>query len=118
MLGVEHATRALRLSPFDPFAFFTEHMLSQSHYVLGNYATAIELARGVMLRNPRLTSNLRTLTASLVATGAGDEARDIAKHVMSREPNFRLSVFERRTPLCDSLRGKYIARLRLAGLPD
>jgi adenylate cyclase len=117
-LGIEHATRALKLSPFDPFVFFVEHMLSQSHYVNGDYAIAIERARGVEQRNPRLTSNLRTLTAALVASGAIDEARGVAAAMLSREPTFRLTTFERRTPLSDTVRPDYVARLRRAGLPD
>ncbi len=117
-LGIEHATRALRLSPYDPFVFFTEHMLSQSHYMAGEHDTAIAIARGVAQRNPRLTSNLRTLAASLVATDAIDAAREVAAGLLHHEPNFRLSAFGRRTPLCDAVRGDYITRLRLAGLPD
>jgi TolB-like protein len=117
-LGVEHAARAVKLSPFDPFVFFAEHMLSQSHYMQGNYDTAIELARSVERRNPRLTSNLRTMAAALVANGAIDEARHVANAMLSLEPSFRLTAFERRTPLCDAVRGDYVARLRRAGLPD
>lgn len=117
-LGIEHAARALKLSPFDPFVFFAEHMLSQSHYVQGDYATAIELARSVERRNPRLTSNLRTLTAALVGGGAIEAAREVAAAMLSREPGFRVSAFERRTPLCDAVRADYVARLRRAGLPD
>lgn len=116
--GVEHATRAVKLSPFDPFVFFAEHMLSQSHYMQGNYDIAIDLARSVQRRNPRLTSNLRTMTAALVASGATDEARSVAKTMLSLEPSFRLTAFERRTPLCDAVRAEYVARLRHAGLPD
>jgi DNA-binding SARP family transcriptional activator/TolB-like protein len=117
-MGIEHASRAMRLSPFDPFAFFTEHMLSQAHYVNGDHAAAITLARRVEQRNPRLTSNLRTLTASLAAAGMIDEARETASRMLDYEPRFRLSGFERRTPLCNAVRGDYVARLRSAGLPE
>jgi DNA-binding SARP family transcriptional activator len=117
-LGAEHASRAIRLSPFDPFIFFAEHMLSQSSYMKGDYEAAIRLARQVAQRNPRLTSNLRTLAASLVATGAIEAAREAATQMLAFEPNFRLSAFDRRTPLCDAVRGGYIAQLRLAGLRD
>jgi DNA-binding SARP family transcriptional activator/TolB-like protein len=117
-LGVEHANRALRLSPFDPFVSFTEHMLSQAHYVNGDLAVAITLGRRVAQRNPRLTSNLRVLTAALMATGMVQAARDVAATMLIHEPQFSLSTFARRTPLCDSIRGKYVGHLRGAGLPE
>src|SRR5437762_195093 len=39
--AVEHAQRALQLSPLDPFAFVPEHVLSQGLSVSGHYADAV-----------------------------------------------------------------------------
>jgi adenylate cyclase len=97
-LGIEHANRALRLSPFDPFVSFTEHMLSQAHYVHGDLAMAITLGRRVAQRNPRLTSNLRVMAAALMATRMVEAAREVAVNMLIHEPQFRLSTFARRTP--------------------
>lgn len=116
--AVAHARRALALSPRDPFAFFAEHMLSQGHYMAGEYDAAITLGHRVEDANPRLTSNLRTLAAALVAAGDRDQAREVGARMLRLEPEFRLAPFEARTPLADSVRGTYVGRLRLAGLPD
>lgn len=116
--AVEHARRALALSPRDPFAFFAEHMQSQGHYMAGDFDAAIAMALRVEDSNPRLTSNLRTLAAALVAAGQRDQAREVAARMSRLEPEFRLTSFEARTPLADSVRGTYVGRLRLAGLPD
>jgi tetratricopeptide (TPR) repeat protein len=117
-LGVEHATHAMRLSPHDPFVFFTEHALSQSHYVLGNHDVAIAMARNVARLKPSLTSNLRTLTASLVAAGQMPAARDMATQILAIQPNFRLAAFAQQTPLDQPVRDIFVERLRLAGLPE
>src|SRR5262245_20438260 len=84
-LAIEHAARALRLSPFDPFVFFTEHIRSQVHCVNGDYDRGCTRAQ----RNARLTSNLRTLAAALVARGDVNEARSVATALLSYEPAFR-----------------------------
>lgn len=116
--AVAHARRALALSPRDPFAFFAEHMLSQGHYMAGEYDAAIVLGQRVEDANPRLTSNLRTLAAALVAAGERAQAREVAARMMRLEPEFRLGSFEARTPLADGVRGTYVGRLRMAGLPE
>ncbi len=116
--AVEHAQRALQLSPLDPLTFFTEHMLSQGHYVSGDYREAVAWGRRAAMRNDRLTSNLRTLAASLVALGDLEGAREIARRILAVEPGFRLGSFAARTPVRPQLLEHYIPRLRAAGLPD
>lgn len=114
--AVEHAERALRLSPFDPFAFFAEHMLSQGYYVGGKLEKAIFWGRRAADRNGRLTSNLRTLTAALVAAGEIEAAKRTAARVLSIEPKFDLERFRARTPFHSDIRDEHVERLREAGL--
>lgn len=116
--AVEHAREALRLSPFDPFAFFAEHMLSQGHYVGGEYREAVEWGRRSAARNGMLTSNLRTLAASLVAAGDVEAARGVARRVLELEPSFGLGKFAERSPMHPTILRDHIPRLREAGLPD
>lgn len=116
--AVEHAQRALRLSPLDPFTFFTEHMLSQGHYVSGDYAEAVVWARRAAMRNGLLTSNLRTLAASLVALGDFEGARETARRVLAVEPGFKLGHFAARSPMRPEILEYHVPRLRAAGLPD
>ena len=116
--AVEHARRALQLSPFDPFTFFTEHMLSQGYYVSGDYEQAVAWGRRAAMRNEMLTSNLRTLTASLVALGDMQEARETAQRVLAVEPGFRLERFAARSAFRREILEYHIPRLRAAGLPD
>jgi hypothetical protein len=87
----------MRLSPLAPDFFWYEHILSQAHYVSGHYEEAILWGRRAARRVQ--TSNLRTLTASLVAVGKIDEARAVAQRLLQVDPKFRLGLFESRTPL-------------------
>jgi adenylate cyclase len=116
--AVEHAERAIRLSPLDPMAFMFEHLLSQAHYIAGNTALAVEWGRKSAANNGLLTSNLRTLAASLVAEGDADGATRVARRLLAVDPQFRLGSFAARTPLPGAVLGPYIERLRLAGLPE
>lgn len=117
-LAVQHATRAIDLSPRDPFVFFAEHMISQGHYVSGDYELAIVWGRRAAARNDRLTSNLRTLAAAYVAAGKMEAATKLAAQIMRAEPGFRVGSFVSRTPFDRELRETFGARLLQAGLPE
>jgi TolB-like protein/Tfp pilus assembly protein PilF len=116
--AVEHAKRALRLSPLDPFAFFAEHMLSQGYYISGDYEKAVTWARSAASHNGLLTSNLRTFAAALVALGDIAGAQEVARRVLAVEPTFRLRTFAARSPMKREILEVHIPRLRQAGLPD
>ena len=116
--AIAHATRALQLSPLDPFAFFARHMLSHGHYFAGEFDRAIELGLDVAASNPHLTSNLRALIVANVAAGRIPAAKTFAAEHRRVDPSFRLSSFSQRTPLSDAVRDVFIARLRVAGLPN
>ena len=116
--AVEHAKRALQLSPLDPFAFFAEHMLSQGYYISGDYEQAVIWGRRAAARNGRLTSNLRTLAAALVAVGDTAGAQEVARRVLEIEPSFTLRNFATRSPIKPDILKFHLPRLRAAGLPD
>jgi len=116
--AVRCAETGLRLSPIDQSVFFAEHILSQAHYINGNFQEAVEWGLRACKHNGRLTSNLRTLTASLVAAGKLDEARDVAERHLHAAPNFSLKAWAARTPLQGSIREIFADRLRLAGMRD
>ena len=116
--AVAHAMRGLQLSQRDPFVFFTEHMVSQGHYVAGDFAEAVRWGRKAHASNPMLTSNLCTLAAALVMQGDLKTARDVASQVLKLQPDFSLRRFLARTPFSQSIRDVHGERLRMAGLPN
>jgi tetratricopeptide (TPR) repeat protein len=116
--AVLRAERAMRLSPRDPFAFRHQTMLAQAHYINGNYEEAVAWGERAAASNPNFTSNTRILIAGLVALGQFERARELARGVMAREPNFRITPWAARTPLNGAILDGVVAGLREAGLPD
>lgn len=116
--AVLRADNGLQLSPSGPHVVYHEHILSQAHYINGNYDEAVAWGKRAARHNERLTSNLRCLVASLVATGEIDEARQFAQKLLLYEPGTGLAAFAGRTPLRGSIRDTFIERLRAAGMPD
>ena len=78
----------LRLSPLSPAINWHEHVLSQAHYICGNYAQAVAWGRKSASHNGLQTSNLRTLIASLVASGDIDDARRTARRLLELQAEF------------------------------
>jgi adenylate cyclase len=116
--AVRRAEQGLRLSPLDAHVFYHEHILAQAHYLCGNYEDAAAWAEKSAGHNGAFTSNLRTLTACLVALGRVGEARRVAQRLLQVQPKFGLAAFTARTPLRGAARDDFVGRLRAAGLPD
>jgi DNA-binding winged helix-turn-helix (wHTH) protein/tetratricopeptide (TPR) repeat protein len=109
---------ALRLSPEDPLLFRYQHFLSIAHYVAGDLEGAVTWAEKSFRRNPRYTSNLRTLAAALSGLGRFEEARDVARRVLELEPGFRVGpMVARYAARRPEVRELYGRRLVEAGLP-
>ena len=116
--AVRRAARGLQLSPLGPHLAYHQHILSQAHYVNGDFAEAVLWGRKAFKEGERLTSNLRCLAAALVAVGELEEARQVCGRLMAHDPRFHLAAFARQTPLPPALREPFVERLRLAGVPD
>src|SRR5262249_44889169 len=87
------AEYAVRLSPLGPDVSFHELVVGQSYYLTDRFDEAVAWARMSAAHCEAQTSNLRCLTASLVATGNLDEAGIVAQRLLQLEPEFRLSIF-------------------------
>jgi tetratricopeptide (TPR) repeat protein len=117
-IAVARAERGLQLSPRGPHVVYHEHILSQAHYVSGDYAEAVQWGRRAWRHNERLLSNARCFIASLVAAGEMDEARQVGQRLLQLDPAMNLTEFAKRTPLSGVLRDTFVARLQAAGIPD
>jgi adenylate cyclase len=117
--AVRNAEQALRLSPFDQCIAYFYNFLGLAHYANGSYDEAVKWTKMSAAENPRYTANLRYLTAALSALDRLDEARDVAASLLSCDPGFSLSRFEKtlqpfRVP---EIGARYVEHLRRAGLP-
>ena len=116
--AVEHARRALRLSPFDPLSFRPLTALAFAHLFTGRPEAAAEHAARAIQANPGFDIPRTVLVAGLVELGRLEEAREAAGQLMARCPTFRISR-RRRAGYRDAARFEaYLAALRRAGLPD
>jgi hypothetical protein len=70
--------------------------------------------------NPRYTSTLKLLAASLAALGRSAEAKEAAELLVKSQPDFRLADYARlQQPFHDpALSARYLAHLAEAGLPE
>ncbi len=118
--AIKRADQALKLSPLDRNLFTYYSSLNLAHYALGSYEEAVKWGKLSASENPLYTANLRYLAAALAALDRLDEARDVAATIQQREPQFRLSTFERTLqPFRDrEISSRYMQHLRKSGLPD
>ena len=114
--AIQHAERALRLSPIDQHAFFMQCLLAQNHYLHGNYVESLAWSRRSLSANPRFGNAARVLIASLTALGREDEAKKVAQHHQSIAPRFQLSEYRLRCPFLPEHAEVYVDRLRRAGV--
>jgi adenylate cyclase len=117
--AVRRAEQALRLSPLDPYIFFTYAVLGFAAYTQGDYVKAITWGHRSHAANPKYTANLRTLAASLAAGGRIDEARRIGDALLSLDKGFHVRRFCQNYAYRDEPRREQLAaHLLLAGLPE
>ena len=116
--AIRRGELGLRLSPRDWFGFQFQSTLCIAHYVNGDYAEAARYGLASVAENPRYVSNLRYLTAALVAVGDLAQARLLAQAVLRLEPDCRVGPYIERHPFRDpALRAEFGQRLLAAGLP-
>ncbi len=117
-LAIERAQRGLRHSPLDARVFWSEASLAQAHYIAGEYDRAATWARKSLSHCPTAVFNLRTLVASLIATGRVEEARQAAQRMLRILPDFRLARYAEACPFRPPVLDVWIDRLQRAGLPE
>jgi adenylate cyclase len=116
--ALDREAYALRLSPFDPHAFYCTGVSGFAAMLCEQYDAALAFGLKARRENPRWSVNLRFLAATLVHLGRVEEARYIAREFMAIDRTFTLSAFRRWYPLREPELSTYIEALRQAGLPE
>jgi TolB-like protein len=117
--AVDHAKRALRLSPLDdPLNYHPYCALAVTHLLAGQFSEAVKYSILTVQANPSFSVPHAYLVASLVGLGNTEGARAAALRLLEVSPAFTVDSFVRmdlfRTPLMERL----AAALRTAGLPE
>jgi TolB-like protein len=117
-LAIEHASRAMRLSPLDPLLVGMQTAIAFAHFCAGRYDQSAAWAEKAVAEQPTFAPAVRLLAASNASLDRLDEAAKAlarAKEINAAVHISELRHFPFREP-------KYFARyaeaLRKAGFPD
>lgn len=100
---------ALSLSPMDPRRFIWMTALSASHYLLGEYRTALSVARDALEINPGYLAQSRYVVASLGRLGRVAEAQAVMPMLRRLDPDLKR---------CEAVLGRYYTPRPLAQIID
>ena len=118
-LALDHATRAMRLSPLDPYMSNTHGAMAYAHFLVGRYDMASSCAEKAMRDNPNFLLPICIFAASNALAGRLEPAQKGIAHARECNPNLRasdlgdLAPFRRAEDLALFAKG-----LREAGLPQ
>jgi len=116
--AVEWGEQALRLSPFDPFAFGAWLSIAIARFCQGRYEDAANAARKAIQRNPGFSNPHVILAAALVKLGHVDEAKAAAARVLALQPGFSIAEFCAVNDTAPEIAAPMTEALRAAGLPE
>ncbi len=117
--AIERVTRALRLSPHDPYAFNMQAAAAYAHFVAGRYAEALSWAESALRERPDHNSSMRILAASCALTGLQERARKAMVRLRELDPALRISNLKHLNPFRRPDDFTRLAEgLRKAGLPE
>ena len=116
--AIEHAERALRLSPFDPLSYNAYNGLAYAHFFAGRFDEAGNAASMAVRANPRFSIPWILRTAVLAKTGRIDEAKGSAQRVLDLEPEFTISWLLATKFTSPERVAMFGDALRQAGLPE
>jgi adenylate cyclase len=116
--AVEWGEQALRLSPFDPFAFGACHAIAIGRFRQRRYEDAANAARKAVQRNPGFSYPHAILAAALAKLGQVDEAKAAAARVLALQPGFSIAEFCAVNDPAPEIAVPMTEALRAAGLPE
>jgi TolB-like protein/Tfp pilus assembly protein PilF len=116
--AVRNGSRAIELSPYDPFIFRNEHFLSFALFTQGDYDKSAEYGFSSFQRAPNYSGNIRATIAALTAAGRPAEAVPLVEHHIKINPNFSVAEFQKVQGFRDPVDREAFASLLIdAGLP-
>jgi tetratricopeptide (TPR) repeat protein len=118
-LAIEHAGRAMRLSPLDPFLVGMESAIAFAHFCAGRYDLSMEWAKKAVKEQPTFAAALRPLAASSASLGRMKEVAEALAQLKEINAVIRISEMRQHLPFRDpKYFEKYAEALRKAGFPE
>lgn len=117
--AVEHAERALRLTPLDPHRYLYDSLAASACVAAGRWQDALDLSSRSLRANRKHTSTLRVMAVSQWNLGQHDQARATGRQLLQLEPNLTVSGWLAGAPSAPYSVGQDFARaLRQVGIPE
>ena len=116
-VATEYAARALRLSPFDPWAYEGHVAFAMAAIQASRYDEAASHFAKAVQANPSFTSPRFLLAMTLANAGRIDEARQAVEEALELQRTFRSRLLLE-IGLSQAFADYFIAGARLLGLPD
>jgi adenylate cyclase len=118
--ALELFRRAMRLNPRDPEGGYTWGGVASSLLALDRLEEALDAARRSVQEMPTYTTGHRMITIALARLGRVDEARQSAKRLLELTPDYSLSRAKHfmGSAYASGSVERYLAALRLAGIPE
>ncbi|MBR1286830.1 adenylate/guanylate cyclase domain-containing protein [Bradyrhizobium sp. AUGA SZCCT0177] len=117
--AIEHAARAMRLSPLDPLIFRMHCGIAYAHFFAGHYDDASSWAEKAVRARPTWLTAVRGAAASHALAGRLDEARKHMARMRELDPALCISNLKDLLPLRrEEDFAKWVEALRKAGLPE
>jgi adenylate cyclase len=117
-LAIERAQRALRLSPFDPLNWLSNHALAIAYFYTQRYGDAADAARSAIDANPGFSIPRAVLAAALMRLGRVEEAKAAVQGVLECEPSFTVYGTLANVGLEPAVSGPLADAWREVGLPE
>jgi len=116
--AVDATTRARKLSPLDPFAYFFDSLNATAYLAQGDYERSLALADQSLVLNDRHVSTLRTKIVALHSLGRRAEAKRVAQELLRRQPGFTVTTYRKNHPAAEYEFGRRAAAaFSAAGIP-
>jgi tetratricopeptide (TPR) repeat protein len=115
--AIQHAERAVRLSPFDPFNYNAYMAQAFSYFLTDRFAEGINFGKLAVQSNPTLSPCHAMLIADLVMADRLDEARHSAERMLEVDPAATAEGFVRAAWARPDLMERFGSALRKAGVP-
>jgi DNA-binding SARP family transcriptional activator len=117
--ALQRLQRYRQLAPPDLYFSWFETLYTIAYTFKGDYVRAALVGRRAVKATPGFIAGYKPLIASLGHLGRRDEARGYIGKLLSLEPNFTIERFGQTYPIKKaSDRDRYMAGLRLAGVPE
>jgi TolB-like protein/class 3 adenylate cyclase len=117
--AVDHAERAIRLSPFDPLLYVPYIGLAYAHFAAGRFEDAATAASRASQSNPKFSMPYVLHAAALANLGRREEARVVADRLREVEPALTVATAIRSARFANPKKNTELGDALLqAGLPD